>query len=362
MTDAGASEYLVYVGTYTRRTSEGIYVYRLNAATGELRDGRLVAELDNPSFLAFSPDRRFLYAVGEHDEPIGAVAAYAIDPATGDLAFLSRQPTGGPGPCHLTVDATGQMVIVTNYNGGSVAAFPVRDDGGLGEASTFIQHEGQTGPNTARQDGPHAHSVNLDADNRLAIIADLGMDRVMLYRMDPANGTLTPSDPASVSLAPGAGPRHFDWHPTRKFAYVINELGCTITAFSYDAARGSLAELQTVPSLPEGWSGSNSTADIHVSPSGEFVYGSNRGHDSIVIYRVDAATGTLTYVGHEPTGGQNPRNFAITPAGDFLLAANQDTDNIVTFAIDPASGELSPTGAVADAPMPVCLKLLPVRS
>jgi len=361
MSTAGVGEYFAYVGTYTRRSSEGIYVYRLDASTGELRDGRLAAAVEDPSFVAIAPGAGFLYAVGEGGKPVGTASAYAIDPTTGSLRLLNQQPTGGPGPCHLTVDATGRMLIATNYAGGSVAAFPIGHDGRLGERSEFIQHEGSS-VTAGRQDAPHAHSVNLDAVNGRAFVADLGLDRVMLYELDSGTARLRPADPPWASFAPGSGPRHFAWHPAgderRRFAYVINELDSTITACSYDSGRGTLTKLQTVPALPADFADPSSCADIHVLPSGAFVYGSNRGHDSIVIYRIDPDGGTLTYVGHEPTQGRNPRNFAITPGGGFLLAANQDSDTIVTFAIDAETGTLRPTGAVAEAPMPVCLKFV----
>jgi len=358
-------EYLAYVGTFTRRTSEGIYVFHLDSATGELRDRQLVAETEDPSFLAISPGQEFLYAVGEREAPEGTASAYAIDRASGELRFLNRQSTGGPGPCHLAVDATGRVLIVANYRGGSVAVFPISTDGRIGPISDFIQHEGSSVVEDW-QEGPHAHSVTLGPANRLALVADLGLDRLMLYDLDAAAAKLRPADPPWVEFAPGAGPRHFDWCPGAsggtRYGYVINELDSTITALSYDEGQGRFEVLQTVPALPDGFAGTSHCADIHVSPSGRFVYGSNRGDDSIVVYRIDGATGTLLYVGHESTQGQNPRNFAITPAGDYLLAENQDSDTIVTFAIDQETGKLRPTGSVADAPMPVCLKFVSVAS
>ena len=363
-TDA-PGEYFAYVGTYTRRTSGGIYVFRLDAVTGELRDRRLAAEIEDPSFLAISPGQEYLYAVGEGGAPEGTASAYAIDRVSGALTFLNRQPTGGPGPCHLAVDATGRVLIVTNYRGGSVAVFPVSADGRLGPISDFIQHEGSSVVE-GRQEEPHAHSVNLDPTNRLALVADLGLDRLMLYELYATGATLRPADPPWIEFPPGAGPRHFDWHPAAdgdtRYAYVINELDSTITGLSYDAKQGRLTKLQTVPALPADFTGTSSCADIHVSPSGDFVYGSNRGHDSIVTYGIDRASGSLSYVGHQSTQGQNPRNFAITPAGDYLLAENQDSDTIVTFAIDGKTGVLRPAGPVADAPMPVCLKFVSIAS
>lgn len=365
MTTGNASEYRVYVGTYTHRESKGIYVYRLNPQTGELSDGRLVAEMEDPSFLTIAQSGRFLYAVGEREGPEGAAAAYGIDPATGDLKFLNKQSTGGPGPCHVAVDATGRMCMAANYRGGSVAAFPVQADGHLEPRSDFVQHEGSS-INEDRQEHAHAHSVTLDPGNRFAFVCDLGMDRVMVYEMDVANAKLKPATPPFVTFTPGSGPRHFDWHSASeggtRFAYVINELACTITSLKFDESQGTLTPMQTVPTLPDNFINGNTTADIHVHPSGRFVYGSNRGHDSIVIYKIQPGSGKLEFVGHEPTKGRNPRNFAITPNGMFLLAANQDSDDVVTFAIDQDTGKLEPTGAIAEAPMPVCLKFLPVGS
>jgi 6-phosphogluconolactonase len=261
----------------------------------------------------------------------------------------------------MSVDATGRFVLVANYGSGSVCVLPIGRDGGLGDAADVVQHQGSS-VNPRRQQGPHAHSITLDAANRYAFAADLGIDKVMVYRLDTASGKLIPNDPPWAQVKPGAGPRHFDFHPSGKYAYLINELDSTITAFAYDASRGIIREIQTVPTLPADFRGASTCADVHVSPSGKFLYGSNRGHDSIVIFRIDEATGRLSYVGHELTQGKTPRNFAIDPTGTFLLAANQNSDTIVTFRIDQQTGKLTPTGHVAEAPMPVCLKLMPISS
>lgn len=361
MTMQNNSKTLVYIGTYTRGGSEGIYVYRLDNSTGALEFASVAKGVENPSFVAIHPEGSYLYSVSEMGKvggkPGGAASVFSVDQDTGELTFLNQQSTQGPGPCHLTVDGTGQYVLAANYSGGSVCMLPIQSDGKLGEASDFIQHEGSS-VDPRRQQGPHAHSINLDNANRYAFTPDLGMDKIMIYRLDLDRGKLLPAEEPWAKVKPGAGPRHFDFHPSSKYAYVINELDSTITAFTYEEDRGRLREIQMVPALPEDFSGTSYCADIHVSPSGKFVYGSNRGHDSIVIYEIDQATGKLTYVGHESTQGEVPRGFAIDPTGRFLLAANQKTGNIFSFRIDQQTGKLTPTGHMAEVSMPVCLKML----
>lgn len=357
----------VYVGTYSkygqpgRGRAEGIYVYRLNPDTAELTHLSTVAEVPNPSFLALHPSGDYLYAVNETLEidghPGGAVGAYARDRQSGALTFLNREASHGTDPCHLEVDPTGRCVLVANYTSGSVAALPIGADGRVAPASYIDQHSGSS-VNPQRQTGPHAHSFPLAPGGRFALCPDLGMDQVLVYDLDAANGTLTHHDPAGPKLAPGSGPRHLDSHPNGRWVYVINELGSTVTTFAWDGEAGTLHELQTVSTLPEGFDGKTTCADIHVAPSGRFVYGSNRGHDSIASFAIDEATGTLTPLGHTPTGGRTPRNFALDPSGTFLFAANQDTDTIVTFRLDPTSGLPTPTGQVTAVPSPVCLRLV----
>jgi 6-phosphogluconolactonase len=357
-----AREFLVYVGTYTSGKSEGIYLYRLSLASGELQHAGTVKGVSNPSFLTIDAGRRHLYAVNEETQfqgkPGGAVSAFAINQQTGDLTFLNQQPSLGGAPCHLSIDSTGRFVLLANYVGGNVSVLPLRRDGSLDQASDTIQHQG-AGLNRERQESAHAHCIMLDRANRYAFAVDLGIDKIMIYRFDARKGKLTANQEPSVSLKAGAGPRHFLFHPDGRQAYVINELDSTITMFAYDARRGSLTPGQTVSTLPKDFSGANSCADIHLSPSGRFLYGSNRGHDSIVIFAVEKGTGKLQYVAHEPTQGKTPRNFAIDPTGAYLLAANQNSDSIVTFRIDPLSGKLTPTGHIAEVPAPVCLKLIP---
>lgn len=355
---------LVYVGTYTRRGSEGIYTCALDMSTGALRPLAATGGLSDPSFLALDPRRRRLYAVSEVDrfegQPGGGVGAYAIAPDTGALTPLNRVGSGGTWPCHISVEATGRHALVANYRDGRVAMLPILSDGRLGPASHAVQHEGSS-VHPQRQAGPHAHSITPDPGNRYALAADLGLDQVLVYRMDLAAGQLRAADPPHIAIKAGSGPRHLDFHPSRRFVYLINEIGSTMAALAYDETRGTLHEQQTLSTLPAGYEGVSHCADVHVAPSGRFLYGSNRGHDSIVIYALDAA-GRMTLVGLEPTRGKNPRNFAIDPTGTFLLAANQDSDNIVTFRIDPDTGKLSYTGHEASISMPVCLKVVPMAS
>lgn len=361
-------EMLVYIGTYTsgKSKSEGIYVYRLNLDSGELKPYKIVKNVVEPSYLEIDKNNKYLYAVNETVEyegkKSGAVSAFAIDRKTGDLRFLNQQPSMGGAPCHVAVSGDGRFVLVANYVGGNVAVFPVEVNGGLGASSDSAQHNG-AGPNKERQEAAHAHSINLDRSNRFAVACDLGVDKVFVYRFDEKNGKLqTNREQAYFQTKAGAGPRHFAFHRNGKNAFVINELDSSVTALEFDAARGTLKEIQTVSTLPADWSGANTCADVHISPNGKFVYGSNRGHDSIAVYRFDEKTGKLEPVEHVSTGGITPRNFAVDPTGRFLLAANQNSDSIVVFRIDERSGKLTANGAKAQVPAPVCLKLIPMFS
>ena len=350
---------MVYVGTYTGgpSASKGIYRLRLDLDSGALTEAGPPTESVSPSFLALHPSGRYLYAVNETDGPPkgeGGVSAFAVDARTGALTPLNKESSRGGSPCHLALDARGRYVLVANYGGGSVAVLPVQPDGRLSPPTTFVQHEGH-GADPGRQKEPHAHWVDIDKANRFALVADLGLDEVLVYKFDPAKGGLTPNQPPAARLAPGAGPRHAAFHPDGRHVYVINELQSTVTAFSYDPATGALGELQTLSTVPAGYTEPTNTAEIAVRPDGKFLYGSNRGHDSIAIFAVDAATGKLTAAGHQPTRGKKPRNFAIDPTGTWLLAANQDSDSIAVFRIDRASGALSPVGQPFSVPRPVCV-------
>lgn len=348
-----------YVGTYTSGKSEGIYFYSLNLASGELTHISTTKNVKDPSYLAIAPNRRRLYAVNEVEDfghqKSGALSAFDIDQRTGSLRLLNQQPSLGGAPCYVTVDRTGRFVLVANYSGGNVAVRPIRRDGSLGEATDVKQDEGSS-VNVDRQQGPHAHCIVLDPTNRFAYTCDLGTDKIMSFRFDRQRGKLIPNKKPWVAVKPGAGPRHLTFHPNGKYAYLINEMHLTVSAFAFDRIRGNLMEVQTLPTLPREPTAADSGADIHVSPDGRFLYCSNRGHDSIAAFKVDLRSGKLTFVAHESTGGKTPRNFAIDPTGAFLLAANQNSDNIVSFRLDPKTGRLSATGHVAEVPSPVCLK------
>jgi len=363
-TVASKGHYLVYVGTYTETKSKGIYAYRFNPATGQLSSLGLAAESVNPSFLAIDPSRRFLYAVNEiskyEGRSSGGVSAFAIDPGNGKLTFLNEVSSLGAGPCHVTVDNTGRYVLVANYEGGSLAAFPILKDGRLGDASSFVQHKGAS-INPQRQEGPHAHSIYLSPDNRFALSADLGLDQVLVYRFDAEHGTLAPNNPPFARVNPGAGPRHFAFHTSGKFGYVIDEMQSTIIVFSYEPSSGALHLLQTISTLPKDFEGESSAAEVQVHPSGKYLYGSNRGHDSIAIFTINNRKGTLTPNGYALTIGKTPRNFALDPTGAYLFAANQDSDSIVQFRVDPNTGRLTPTGQVLEVPSPVCVTFVQVE-
>ncbi|MFN5529983.1 MAG: lactonase family protein [Planctomycetaceae bacterium] len=352
----------LYIGTYTGPKSKGVYTSTLDLATGKLSTAELAVELKNPSFLAVHPqDPTLLYAVSEVDDaqgkPSGGVAALKRDPATNRLTVLNAELSGGAGPCHLNVDATGRHVLVANYGGGSVAALPIVAGGKLGPATSVIAHQGNS-VNPQRQKEPHAHSINLDPANRFAFAADLGLDQVLVYAFDPLAGTLARHEPPFAKVTPGAGPRHFAFRPDGKFAYVINELGNTITVFEYAADKGVLKVVQDISTLPAGHTEPSYTAEVVVHPSGKFVYGSNRGHDSIAMFTVDPATGLLTAQGQEPTRGKAPRNFVVDPTGRWLLAENQGSDTIYVFAIDQATGRLKETGSPLSVPTPVCVRFV----
>lgn len=358
---AAADRVRVYVGTYSGGGSEGIYLLDLDRSTGSLGEPRLAAKAEHAAFLALHPGFRHLYAVNEtgtfQGERTGSVSAFEIDPATGALTLLDRKPTGGTGPCHLDVDATGRNVLVANYGGGSVCVWRLAEDGSFAERTAFVRHEG-SGPNRRRQEAPHAHSADIDPTNRWAVVCDLGIDRVLVYRFDAEKGTIVPNEPPGAASKPGAGPRHFAFHPGGKHAYAINELSSTIAAYAWDGARGTLRELETISTLPEGFGGESTTAEVAVSPCGKRVYGSNRGHDSIAAFRIDQQRGTLSLVEIEPSGGKTPRSFGIEPSGRFLLAAHQGTGNLVAFRIEPETGALEPTGSEARVPNGVCVVFL----
>ena len=358
-------KFRVYIGTYTGPGSRGIYQTTLDVTTGQLLPPQLAAEIVSPSFVAIHPSQKYLYAVSEiadfDGKKSGAVSACSIDEVTGALRVLNQFPSEGMHPCHVIVDAAGKNALVANYSSGTVAVLPIDPNSGrLSKASTVIQHAGSS-VNKQRQEGPHAHSINLDAANKFAFAADLGLDKVLIYHFDSSSGGLTPNDPAAGIVAPGSGPRHLAFHPSGKYVYVNNELSSGITAFTYDAATGGMTELHTLSTLPADFTGENSTAETVVHPSGNVVYVSNRGHDSIAIFQIDPATGKLTAMGQTLTGGRTPRNFNVDPTGAFLLAANQSSNDVTVFRIE-ATGALTPTTARIEVGSPVCLRFLPLKN
>jgi 6-phosphogluconolactonase len=365
---AQPQSYFVYVGTYTGPNSEGIYGYRFDEGTGSLAPLGLSAGVVNPSFVVTDPSHRYIYAVteiaarGPDAYKVNSyISSFSIDPMTGSLTFLNKVSSGGGGPCHLAVDKMDKILFVANYGTGSVASFALQPDGTIGAMTALDQHSGHS-VDPRRQEGPHAHAVVISPDNRFLFVPDLGLDQIMIYRIDEAKLKFAPNNPSYVSVKPGLGPRHFVFGVGAKFAYAICEMGSSVVAFSYDRSSGTLAPIQTISTLPSDFSGVDNSAEIQVSPSGRFLYASNRGNDSITVFQIDAKTGTLAKAQVVPTQGKTPRNFVIDPAGKYLLAADQDSNQIVVFAIDAASGQLTPTGQVVSAPSPVCLLLVPRSS
>lgn len=347
----------MYIGTYTRGGSQGIYRASFDPVSGAVRLDGVAAELENPSYLAVNPDRSRLYAVSEvadfQGTDGGGVVAFAIE-ADGGLRELGRQPTQGAHPCYVSVDPAGEFVMVANYSSGNAALFRLEADGSLAPAADVVQHRG-SGPNARRQEGPHAHCIMMGPEERYVFVVDLGIDRVVGYVLDRKGARLVPApEDAGVAARSGAGPRHLTFHSDGRRAFLINELDSTLTALSYDPDSGSMESVGTVSTLPPDFTGDNTCADVHVSSSGRFVYGSNRGHDSIAVFTIED-DGRLTLVQHQSTLGRTPRNFAIAPGGDFLIAANQDSSSLVTFAIDQATGRLSPVGDPVEVPTPVCV-------
>ena len=362
-----ASDTLVYVGTYTGRQSKGIYAYRIEAkaaAAGEavLLPLGLAVETPSPSFLVVEPKRRLVFAANETNsfegKATGAVSAFSVDSVTGKLTLINQQPSMGTGPCHVALDRDGKFLFVANYNSGSFAVLPIAADGRLGEPVTVIQDAGKSA-DPQRQSGPHAHGITFDPANRFVFMVDLGLDQILGYRFDAATGKLTPTDPAFASVKAGAGSRHLAFRPDGKFAYVMNELDSSVTVFSYDAAIGKLTAVQAASSLPAATGARSSGAEIAVHPSGKWLYASNRGHDSVAQFAIDPQQGTITLMGALPSGGRNPRHFAFLPGGKQIAIANQNSNSILLSRVDDATGRLLPAGATVEVPSPVCVVFLP---
>jgi 6-phosphogluconolactonase len=354
-------EFLVYVGSYSQARGRGIHAFRFDAVAGRLSSMGLATEAVNPTFVTASADGRFLYAtkeVARHEgRKGGAVKAFAIDRRTGKLRFLNEVASGGTVPCYVRLDNTGRYAMVANYGSGSVMVIEVCRDGRLGKITAFDQYAG-SGVNPERQEGPHAHSINVSPNNRFAIAADLGLDKVFVYRFDETSGALAPNSPAYATVNAGSGPRHIAFARNGRFVYVIGEMKSNITTFAYDARRGTLRKLQTISTLPNGYKGQSDCAEVAVGPSGNFVYGSNRGHDSIAVFAADPKKGTLAPVERVPSGGKTPRHFAIDPTGSYLLVANQESDCVAVFAVDRKTGRLTPTGETAAVSSPACVRFV----
>lgn len=365
-----AAETLIYVGTYTepirfgtgelfRPGGRGVHAVRVRLSDGAMEEAAPPASSRNPSYICLSPDRRHLYAVNElklHEgKESGSVSSFALDPASGALRFLNLQATRGTDPCYVTTDREGGHVLVANYSSGSFSVFPVRGDGSLDEASDFVQHEGH-GTNPERQEGPHAHMIAFDATGNTVFVSDLGMDRLAAYRFDGKRGRVTPIEGGGLTARSGAGPRHMAFGPDDSFLYVVNELDSTVSVCRYDRARTALEEIQTISTLPSGFSGESTCAAIALHPTGDYLYASNRGHDSIALFRRERQTGRLEAIGHASTLGESPRDFAIDPSGRLLLAANQSSSIIVPFLVDPATGRLEQSAEPFEIGSPVCIK------
>ena len=364
-TAIAGENFLVYFGTNgnAKNGSKGIYVSRFNTATGELTEPQLAAEAGSPGFLAIHPSKKYLYAIGDvtraDGKKGGGISAFSIDKTAGKLTLINQASGVGDGPCHVSVDKTGQMAALANYGSGSVASFAIKADGSVSEAVSFFQHEGSSvDPN--RQKGPHAHSVNFSPDNRFAFACDLGLDKVLIYKIDPATGKMTPNDPPFVKTPAGGGPRHLAFHPSGKFVFVNNEMAMTETVFAYDAEKGTLTEIETVSTLPEADRGktSFSTAESVAHPNGRVVYVSNRTHDTIAVFACDPATGKLTLLQNVPVEGQIPRNICLDPTGKWLIAAHQNSGTAALFKVDQDSGKLTYSGTKVNVPGSICVRFL----
>jgi 6-phosphogluconolactonase len=359
-----AADMPVLFGTHRSGTDIGFSLAHFNPETGALSRAEFVQESEAPSFFVLHPDGKYLYtcnSIGTYEgKPEGTLSAFAVEPNTGRLTFLNRRPTGGADPCHVSLDHTAHYALTANYDGGNICVYALQKDGSLGKRTAFVQHTG-TSVNPQRQAAPHPHSIALDSDNRFALVPDLGADKVFVYRFDDTVGSLAPNAPPSVSLPPGSGPRHSVFHPNRKLVYVINELSNSITAFRWNSSIGTLSEFQTLSTLPPDFKGTSTAAEIQLHPNGRFLYGSNRGHDSIAVFAIDPQTGRLTPVEHAPTLGAKPRHFDFDPTGKWMLVCNHDSNSVTVFRVDDRTGKLTSTGRPLAVPDPFCAQFLPQR-
>jgi 6-phosphogluconolactonase len=354
---ADGQTYAAFVGTYTGQGSDGIYSFRFNPVAGACTTPELAAKTDNPSFLVVDKKGRFLYAINEignfGDASTGAISVFAIEQGSGKLTLLQQTSSLGSGPAHVSLDQSGHFLLVANYGGGNIAVFPVGSDGKLGEHSAFIQHSGAT--------APHAHYILVTDDNRFVLVADIGIDKIMIYRFDAATGSLTPNDPAFVELDPGAGPRHFVIAPSGKSVYVVNEYSSTVTAFDFDPASATMRSRQTISTRHDDATGKNTAAEIAIDAKGKYLYVSNRSDNSIAQFEIESASGQLTPVGWVSSGGKTPRHFEIDPTGQWLFAANQNSHDISLFQIDQESGRLSQTPTSVNVTSPACIRIVGLR-
>lgn len=359
---AFAADHVALLGTYTQGESHGIYAVRLNAETGALSNPELVAELSNPEFLALAPDGKEIFALTQtklgDGKVAGTVAAFRVDPTSGHLTALNAEPAAHGSLTHLAVSPSSHTLVAASYGGGYVASFPIASDGHVGVCASVLRETGPLGPNADRQEAPHPHSVSISADSRFALVADLGVDRIFIYRIDDELGTLTPNNPAYAATVAGAGPRHTKFSPDGKFFYALDELNNTITGFRFDSARGALAKLQEISTLPASFPDKNTASEIRIHPSGRFVYAANRGHDSLAVFARDEKTGFLHLVEIVPTGGETPRNFSLSPDGNWLLCAHQTSGNLTVFRVHPDSGQLTAVPASARVSKAVCVLFL----
>lgn len=348
----------LFIGTYTNAGSKGIYVYRFDTSTGKAEWVSNTEGVSNPSYLALAPDGKTLYAANENSVEDGAgVSAFAFDPASGKLTFINRQPSGGAHPCYVSVDPSGKWVAVGNYSGGNLSLYPLGGDGSLQPARQTIQHKGSS-VDKGRQGSPHVHAVVFSPDGQHLLVPDLGLDKIMTYRFNPAlPEPLQPALPPFAATQPGSGPRHLAFHPKGGWVYLMEEMGGSVAVYTY--RKGKLTPAQRIAAHPTGTPGPYGSADIHVSPDGRFLYASNRGtENTIAIFSINQKTGALTALGFQPTGGVHPRNFMIDPSGNFLLVANRDSNNVVVFRRNKATGALTPAGEPISIPNPVCLKMM----
>ena len=361
---AVAQDNLVFFGTHSVGAKKGISVAHFNSETGVLTKPELVVEAPAPAYFIIHPDGKHLYACNSNDFAKGytgqTITAYSIDPKNGNLTLLNQQSSGSADPSYICMDASKRFVLVANYKGGSVAVITLKPDGSLGEITANIKHTGRS-VDTVRQTQPYVHSIKLDPTNHFALVADLGLDKLFVYRFNSETGSLEPNDSPFAAVAPGSGPRHIAFHPNGKFVYLINEIACTIITYAWDSTTGKLIELQTSSTLPSDFKGKNTCAEIEVYPNGKFLYASNRGHESLAVFAIDSTNGKISLLEHIPTQGHWPRNFSFDPTNKWLIVTNHNSDNAMVFKVDDKSGHLTPVGNPVPIAYPFCIRFLPVQ-